>query len=127
MTTKIAQMVLFLSLSFCFTASHAYSTYGAKGCGSLISAVDNTSEKDKYSKDLNEMVVKTWLAGYISAYNSWLDAISKKNDSNVIASTDLDGVYMSVVNYCRANPLQNVSDAINDTLTQIQSQTKRKR
>lgn len=127
MIRKIIKVVLFLTLSFSFATSQAYMTYGVKGCGSLINDVDRTSDKDKFAKDLTEATVMTWLAGYISAYNSWLAAVSKKENSNIIASTDMDGVYRSVVNYCRTNPLKNVNDAINDTLEQLRNPPKRSR
>jgi hypothetical protein len=107
--------------------AQAYSSYGVRGCGKFISVVDSTSESDKYVKNLTEISVKGWIAGYITAHNAWLDAISKKDASDAIATTDIDGVYMSVVNHCRANPLNSTNDAIVDTLNQLDSKSKRKR
>jgi hypothetical protein len=116
-----------LLLSFSLTNANAFTSYGAKGCGSLISTVDSTSEKDKYGKDLTEMVVRSWIAGYISAFNMWMGTINKNNNADVIASTDIAGVYMSVLNYCRVNPLQNINDAIDDTINQLDPKQKKKR
>jgi hypothetical protein len=112
---KISTLLL---LSLSFTYANAYTSYGARGCGQLISAVDTTSERDKYTKDLTTMIVKGWIAGYITANNSWLEAVTKNGDA--IAKTDLDGVWMSVLNYCRANPLKNTTDAMVDTLNQLE-------
>jgi hypothetical protein len=125
------KIFLFLSLTLSFisfsnTAS-AYTSFGVRGCGKLISVVDSPSEKIKYEKDLTEISVKAWIAGYFTAHNTWMDAVLKKDDSNAIASTDIDGVYMSMLNYCRSNPLQNTVDAIVDTLNQLDTKMKRKR
>lgn len=119
--------MLALLLSFSFTNANAFTSYGAKGCGSLISSVDATSEKDKYGKDLTEMVVRSWIAGYISAFNMWMGTINKNANADIISSTDIAGVYMSVVNYCRSNPLHNINDAIDETINQLSPPQKKKR
>jgi hypothetical protein len=115
----IQKIIFLLLLGLFFTHANAYTSYGVRGCGTLISAIDTTSEKDKYNKDLTEMTVRSWIAGYITANNAWLDAFTKKNDSNSIAQTNLDGVWMSVLNYCRANPLKDTDDAVVDVLNQL--------
>lgn len=120
----LALLSTLIFLSFTNTAT-AYSTYGARGCGSLVSIVDSTSDKSKYEKNLTEISVKAWIAGYFTAHNTWLDAITNKNNSNAIASTDIDGVYMSMLNYCRSNPLQNTVDAIVNTMNQIDRGSKK--
>jgi hypothetical protein len=106
---------------------YAYSSYGVRGCGTLISAIDTTDKKDEYNKDLTKMVVQGWIAGYVSAYNSWIEVITKKKDADVIATTDINGVWQSVLNYCRANPLQNVNDAMGDIIDKLDTQQKKKR
>ncbi len=122
--THIPLIFTFIFLSFSNVAS-AYSSYGARGCGNLISIVDSTSDKSKYEKNITEISIKSWIAGYFTAHNTWLDAITNKNDSNAIASTDIDGVYMSIINYCRNNPLQNTVDAIVNTMDQIDKRSKK--
>ena len=82
---------------------------------------------DSFSKDLTKMVVQSWIAGYITAYNSWQEVVTKKKDTDVIGTTDIDGVWQSVLNYCRANPLQNVNDAMGDIIDKLDTQQKRKR
>jgi hypothetical protein len=127
MITKITQIVLFLFLTFSYAQTQAYSSYGVRGCGSLISAIDTTDKKDEYSKDLTKMVVQAWIAGYISAYNSWQEVVTKKKDTDVIGTTDINGVWQSTLNYCRANPLQNVNDAMADIIDKLDTQQKKKR
>ena len=124
--TKITQIVLFLFLTFSYAQTQAYSSYGVRGCGSLISAIDTTDKKDEYSKDLTKMVVQAWIAGYISAYNSWQEVVTKKKDTDVIGTTDINGVWQSVLNYCRANPLQNINNATDETIKQLLPQPKAK-
>ena len=117
-----------LLLSFFITNTYAFTSYGIRGCGKLISAIDTNDAKDKYNKDLTKMVVQGWIAGYVTAYNSWLEVITKNKDADAIATTDIDGVWQSVLNYCRANPLQNVHDAMGDIIDKLDSQqSKRKR
>lgn len=127
MAKKLLTSILFLFLSLSLTNASAYTTYGVRGCGKLVSAIDTNDKKDEYNKDLTKMIVQGWIAGYISAYNSWQEAVTKKKDTNVIAATDIDGVWQSVLNYCRANPLQNVADAMDDTIDKLDAQSKRKR
>ena len=121
----IAMLALLLSLSF--SNANAYGSYGVRGCGKLVGAIDTTAKEDKHNKDLTEISIKSWIAGYITAYNSWLDGVNKTNNSDVIAKTDIDGVWMSMLNYCRANPLQSMNDAIIETLNQLEPQQKKKR
>lgn len=121
----ISMLVLLLGLSI--TNAHAFSSYGVRGCGKLISAIDTNDKKDEYNKDITRMVVQGWIAGYITAYNSWQEVVTKKKDTDVIGTTDIDGVWQSVLNYCRANPLQNVNDAMGDIIDRLDTQQKKKR
>jgi hypothetical protein len=127
MAKKLLISIFALLLSLSFTEVYAFTSYGARGCGTLISAIDTTDKKDEYSKDLTRMVVQGWIAGYVSAYNSWQEVVTKKKDTDVIGATDINGVWQSVLNYCRANPLQNVNDAMGDTIDKLDTQQKKKR
>ena len=127
MAKKLLLSIFALLLSLSFTEVYAFTSYGARGCGTLTSAIDTTDKKDEYSKDLTRMVVQGWIAGYVSAYNSWLEVVTKKKDTDVIGATDINGVWQSVLNYCRANPLQNVNDAMGDTIDKLDTQQKKKR
>jgi hypothetical protein len=122
MPTKQIIAVFTLLFALSLQNANAFMSYGVRGCGKFVSAVDATGEKDKYNKDLTEMVVKSWIAGYATSYNSWLDAITKKDNSDVFGKTDIDGVYMSILNYCRAYPLNNISEAMTDTINQLDPQ-----
>lgn len=127
MMTKIIKIVLFIFLTCIYAQSQAFSSYGVRGCGKLVSAIDTTDERDRYSKDLTKSIVQGWIAGYVTAYNSWQEVVTKKKDTDVIGTTDIDGVWQSVLNYCRANPLQNVNDAMGDIIDKLDTQQKKKR
>jgi hypothetical protein len=127
MTSLITRLIIASLFVFGVTTANAFTSYGVRGCGTLISAIDTTDKKDEYSKDLTKMVVQGWIAGYVTAYNSWQEVVTKKKDTDVIATTDINGVWQSVLNYCRANPLQNVNDAMGDIIDKLDSQQKRKR
>ncbi len=126
MTKNFLTSLLTISLIFFVSNVNAQTGYGIRGCGQLISAIDTNNKKDEYNRDLTRMVVQGWIAGYITAYNSWVAVITKKKDTNVIATTDIDGVWQSVLNYCRANPLKNVNDAISETIEKLETQSKSK-
>ena len=119
-------LLLVIAISFCTLTSiaHAYTSYGIRGCGKLISEVDTTSDKDRHLRDITEIAVKNWIAGYVTSYNAWLEGITNKEDSNVIKNTDIVGVYMSIINYCRANPLRDTNDAMTDTINQLTPKSK---
>ncbi len=126
MTFKHSLFIFIVFLNLNIGNVHAYTSYGARGCGSFVSAVDTTSEKDKIGKSYTEALVKAWIAGYVTSFNMWLDVESKQDNSDIVAKTDIDGVYMSVLNFCRANPLQNINNATDDTIKQLLPQSKAK-
>ena len=51
MKKNIMQLLIVTSLVFGISNANAYTSYGARGCGSFVSAVDTTSEKDKFAKN----------------------------------------------------------------------------
>ena len=126
MKIKFVTLLLLFFTYFISINANAYTSYGARGCGSFVSAVDTTSEKDKFAKNYMETTVKAWIAGYVTSFNMWLDANNNKDNSDIVLTTDIDGVYMSVLNYCRANPLQNINNATDDTIKQLLPQPKAK-
>ena len=123
MATRLASLVFVLLLGSGLANAQTYTSYGARGCGSLVKAVDTTNPANKYEKDFVELSTKSWIGGYITAYNSWNIAVSK--NPNILSSSDIDGAYMSMLIYCRANPLKDLSDAIADTINQLSPKKKR--
>ena len=114
MSYRSLTLILVLLLSSGAAISQGFTVYGAKGCGSLISSLESSN---KYEKDLVTTTTKSWIGGFLSAYNSWYSALYKS--PSILGSSDIDGAYMSVVNYCRANPLKDISDAMYDTVNSL--------
>ncbi len=127
MKIKTKHLLLSFLLSVAATTANAYTTYGARGCGKLVSLMDSRSDSDKTMQTMTDVAVKAWIAGYITAYNGWLDEIYKRNDSDVMASTDLDGVYMSLMKYCRDNPLENAAGGMESIIRQLEAKAKPKK
>jgi hypothetical protein len=127
MKIKLIAPILSAVLLLYLPNANAFTSYGVRGCGKLISAVDTTAERDKMNKDMTTMVVKGWIAGYVTAHNSWIGELTKDSKADAIARTDIEGVWMSVLNYCRQNPLQNVNHAMVDTLNQLDQQNPKKK
>ena len=123
MAIRLASLVFVLLLGSGLANAQTYTSYGARGCGSLVKAVDTTNPANKYEKVFVELSTKSWIGGYITAYNSWNIAVSK--NPNILSSSDIDGAYMSMLIYCRANPLKDLSDAIADTINQLSPKKKR--
>jgi len=127
MTSLLMRLVIASFLAVGMTNANAYSVYGATGCGKLITSIDVADKKEDYESGLLKVSVYAWIAGYITAYNSLQEIITKKKNANVIESTDIAGVWQSVLNYCKANPLQSVNDAMVDTIVKLDSNVKKKR
>ena len=100
---------LFFIASCSDSTSSQYSTYGVNGCGNFISSLDSSN---KLAKEIKISSYENWIAGYITAYN-------QQNGGNVIATTDIDGVFASIVKYCNANPLKDTNDAIRHTIKEL--------
>ena len=127
MTSLITRLLIVSLLAVGMTNANAYSVYGAMGCGKLISAIDATDKKYDYESGLTKVSVYAWIAGYVTAYNSLQEIITKKKNANVIETTDIAGVWQSVLNYCKANPLLHVNDAMVDTIVKLDPNVKRNR
>ena len=82
-----------------------YWSVGSVGCGKYIEIKANVASKN---------LVNWYLAGWITAYN-----MVKPNTYNILGGKDLDGVNLWLENYCRANPLKNMLDGMEDLSTEL--------
>jgi hypothetical protein len=72
--------------------------YGAKSCGSFVTAYVNERQ--------DNITFLSWLQGFISGYNYFnQDGVSD------VAPTDINGLEQWSLNYCRAQPTQDISAA----------------
>jgi len=102
-------LFLFFIASCSDSTSSQYSTYGVNGCGKFTSSL---ASGNQLAKEIKISAYENWIAGYITAYN-------KQNGGNVIATTDIDGVFSAIVKYCNANPLKDTNDAIQHTINEL--------
>ena len=73
---------------------------GAATCGEWLEArKDNT---------VSELVLKSWILGFISSYNHYV--YSGSNPDGIFGSTDVNGLPAWMDKYCRENPLNSVYD-----------------
>jgi hypothetical protein len=101
-------MIKFLALAFvifplCASASDMKGDYtivghGGQSCGSFLSAHKPNDMKLPYLG---------WLSGYLTAYNVYQE--DKRGD--ILYSTDLQGAYQWIVQYCSKHPLDDFSKA----------------
>lgn len=49
----------------------------------------------------NRVGLTSWLAGFVSAYNSY------STNNNLLAGSDIESAMLWIENYCRQNPLSN--------------------
>lgn len=80
--------------------------WGASSCGKYITAVkeDKASVYDYHA----------YAIGFITAMN-----YSTSNTTNLLHSTDSDGAFQFLQNYCRQNPLHQYSDGIFALITEL--------
>ena len=79
---------------------------GIKGCGGLM---------ESYNKDTAlYLAAQHWVTGYATATGRWLD--TKKQLGNV---AEIDGMMLIIRQYCRKNPLDDLSDAAEFMAVQV--------
>ena len=102
--------LIMLVLSFTFTTpvmavdkNGKYSVQGSRSCGEWAKA--------RKANDLNEVVIKNWIAGHINAYNSVTPDVY-----DIMGGIDLESVCLWMDKYCQENPLSKLPEGMN-TLT----------
>ncbi len=98
--TIIVCLLMFSSLAIASNRQGEYNVkgFGAKSCGSFVSAYENQRQ--------DNITFLSWLQGFFSGYNYF------NNDGvSDVAQTDVNGLEQWILNYCRAQPTQDVSDA----------------
>jgi hypothetical protein len=91
------QLLLLLLVSlFMTSSSFAYTIFGTRTCGDLLSS-------DRDNNKITELVVGVWMQGYITARNYEL--------RREVDHIDVDSLYYAVIKFCRDNPLQDNDDA----------------
>lgn len=84
--------------------------YGKKSCGVFMDSRKNASSVDY-------LAFASWAGGYLTAYNRW----TSNTFSIIPGGADLAPVMLWVENYCKANPLNEVVDAMDSLIIESQS------
>ena len=75
-------------------------SFGTQSCGTW------TAEKEKDRDGWMMLNFMSWVGGYLTAYNLWVE-----DGSGPVNETQLEGAYAWIGNYCWDNPLDSVSTA----------------
>lgn len=99
MKKTIYTLLIIFTFSCISIKANAITTMGAPACGDWINAKEQNT-----NQGLSSLVYKSWLAGYLSgiAGQIKIDALNGANS---------ESMYLWVDNYCRANPLEDLSVA----------------
>jgi len=102
-----ATCALVLSCGISFAASDRYIVWGAghDSCGRFV------QEQVKKSRRYYAQI--SWIAGFTSAGSGEWRAVAAKAgfDSDLLKGTDFAALETWLVNYCKANPLENLGRA----------------
>ncbi len=82
---------------------------GISSCGSVVEAYEK-------NHSLKQLLIDEWTNGYITALN-----ISTIGTYDLTESIDLNGRSQWVLNYCRENPLDNLSIAVEMLVNKVKS------
>lgn len=103
----ICSLFAFFLLSCLTTSANALSTKGARGCGVWV-----TDRSAGLSRSVGN---ETWFIGYLSG-------LAVYSNKDILKDTDNDSLYLWVDNYCRSNPLKDISDAGVDLFFELKKQ-----
>lgn len=87
-------------------ASGRFGTVGAGSCAKFLQELE--------SKSSLSSTYFSWLAGYITAFNS-----QTPKTYQILGSSDLFGAELWVKNYCEKNPLKNISNAADALMVEL--------
>jgi len=82
---------------------------GSQSCGSW------TAAKEKGNWD--RVVFLSWVGGYLTAYSRWVE----KDYRGSVTTSDSEGAWAWVDNYCRDNPLDNVALAASELILALKA------
>jgi len=97
----LSLIVLVLSFTFTTPAIAAdkddrYISQGSRSCGQWV----ELRKEDGW----DNLVVESWIAGYITAFN-----IQTPDVFNILGNTDIASVFLWMDKYCPENPLSSVT------------------
>jgi hypothetical protein len=96
----IAAVALLAIEAFGADAEGKYSISSRTSCGKYI-------EERKQISGVHYAQTSYWVSGYITAYNAWMP-----DTYDITGDTDQASVMLWLENWCKANPLKNVSNGM---------------
>lgn len=64
--------------------------------------------------------IQAWISGYVTAYNGW-----QADTHDILGGSSVSNVESWVETYCKANPLNNLSNAMAEVVNGLHSQRQR--
>jgi len=111
--------LIVLVLSFAITtpamakdSKGGYETQGVRSCGEWV--------KNRKEDSWPETVQRTWVAGYITAYN-----MQTPDVYSILGSTDLESALLWMDKYCQENPLKDLTDGMQALIGELWQNRKR--
>ena len=108
-----ATVAAFLLVPFIFLSGAKWAvatdTYTIRGSGTQ--SCGTWLEDRKVYNSLQNAMDTTWVLGFLTGMNA-MDMMTRRSGGGKMGvTTDVDGLFAWVDNYCRANPLKTISDA----------------
>lgn len=95
MKTKVIATII---LSIITVNAQAVITMGSRGCGDWV------KEHEITSPSIRSVAQESWLVGFLSG-------LAFESDLDLLKNEDAESLFLYVTNHCRANPLNNTTDA----------------
>jgi len=97
---RLSLIVLVLSFTFAAPVTAAdkdglFSVQGNRSCGLWV--------KDRKESDWEDIADRSWIVGYITAYNSQTPDVF-----DILNKTDTQSVFLWMDKYCQENPLSSL-------------------
>jgi len=97
-------------------ANRNYKTIGARSCGAYI------DERNRLDDTRTMVAIEDWVAGWITAYN-----VQTPDTYDIMGSADLKSVMLWIEDWCKANPLKHLSNAMDSFAEEQYPSRKRKK
>ena len=108
MNKIIYTLLTIITFSFISINANAETVIGIISCGKWI-------KQKEINRGSQLVAMEEWLDGYLSG-------LAVGSNTDILKQTDFDSLHLWVNNYCRANPLRNVSDAGVELFNELKKQ-----
>jgi len=92
------------------------------GCGSWLEARAERSRQSSQNLLLSESVYREWVMGFLSGVAWWKSGYDDRTD--LLRGVERAGILVWLDNYCRANPLHNMSKAVIELVSHLEARAR---